>query len=61
VECGRQIDCEDLVPFLDRKLVERCDVLNTGIVDENVEPTKVSSVAAIISAIASGDVISAAE
>ncbi len=41
VECGRQIDRQDLIPFLDRKLVERCDVLNAGIVDENVEPTKV--------------------
>jgi hypothetical protein len=36
-------------------------MLNAGIVDENVEPAEVPSVAAIICAIASGEVISAAE
>ena len=29
---------EDRVPFLDRKLVERRDMLNAGIVDEHVKP-----------------------
>ena len=36
-------------------------MLNAGIVDEDVEPAEVRSVAAIIAAIASGLVMSAAE
>jgi hypothetical protein len=33
-----EIDREDRVPLLDRKLFERRDMLNAGIVDEHVEP-----------------------
>ena len=33
----RQIDRDDLVPFLDREFLDRRDVLNAGIVDEDVE------------------------
>ena len=40
--CGvkrrRQIDRQDRVPFLDRKLFERRNVLDAGIVDQNIEP-----------------------
>lgn len=37
VERRRQVDGEDLVPFLDRKILDRGDFLNAGIVDHHVE------------------------
>jgi hypothetical protein len=61
VEGRRQVDCEDLIPFLDRKLFKRRNMLNAGIVDENIEPAALRDVAAIISAIDLGLVMSAGE
>src|SRR5262245_28554118 len=37
MEGGRKIDGDDLVPFLDRKFLDRRDMLDAGIVDEHVE------------------------
>ena len=37
VEGGGQIDGDDLVPLLDRELLDRRDVLDAGIVDEDVD------------------------
>ena len=36
----RKIDGDDLVPFLDRKFLDRRDMLDAGIVDEDVERTE---------------------
>jgi len=38
VKRRRQIDRQDLVPFLGRELIERRDILNAGIVDQHIEP-----------------------
>ncbi len=37
VECRRQIDRDDLVPFLDRKFLDRRDILDARIIDEDVD------------------------
>src|SRR5258706_3532259 len=37
--CRRQVDRQDRVPFLGRKLIEWRDILDARIVDEHVEPT----------------------
>ena len=34
----RQVDRQDRVPFLDRKMLERSDMLDAGIVDQDIEP-----------------------
>ena len=38
VKGGRKIDRNDRIPFFQRKLINRSDMLNSGIVDENIEP-----------------------
>jgi 4-amino-4-deoxy-L-arabinose transferase-like glycosyltransferase len=37
VEARRQVDADDGVPFLRRKLIDRCHVLDTGVVDQNID------------------------
>ena len=37
VKCRRQIDRDDRIPFLDRKILDRRDELDAGIVDENID------------------------
>lgn len=36
MEVRRQIDREDRVPLLARKVIDRCDILDAGVVDEHV-------------------------
>ena len=40
MEGAREIDRQNGVPLLDRKIFNRCDILNSGIVDENVNATE---------------------
>ena len=35
-----EVDRDDLVPLLDRELIDRRHVLNTGVVDEDVDATE---------------------
>jgi hypothetical protein len=37
VKRGGQIDGENRVPLFRRELIDRCDVLDAGVVDENVD------------------------
>ena len=37
VECGEQVDREDCVPFVVGKLLDRRDVLDAGVVDDDVD------------------------
>jgi hypothetical protein len=37
VKGSRQVDREDRIPFVDRKLVDRRDMLDAGVVDKQVD------------------------
>ena len=40
VECRAQVDCNNCIPFSDREFLNRADMLNAGVIDENVNTTK---------------------
>jgi hypothetical protein len=61
VEGGGQVDRDDLVPFLDRELLDRRDELDAGIVDEDVDRAELGLGLATMAAISSGLVMSAGE
>lgn len=61
MEGGGEVDRDDRVPLLDRKLLDWRDVLDTGIVDEDVDATSVFSATETRSAISFGFAMSAGE
>ena len=42
MEGGAEIESDDLVPFRDRKFLDRTDKLHSGIVDEDVDAARFS-------------------
>ena len=62
MEGGRQVDGDDLVPFLDREILHRRDELDARIVDEDVDAAeRLLRLGGPCSAISSGFVMSAGE
>ena len=61
VKRRRQIDGDDLIPFIDWKFLDRGHELDTGIVDQNIERAKGLLGLGTMSAISSGLVMSAGE
>ena len=59
VEGGREIDRQDGIPFLRRELLHRRDVLDAGVVHQDVHRTEAAADALTMSRIAAGSDMSA--
>ena len=62
MERGGEVDGDDLVPFLDREILDRINMLNAGVVDQHIHRAeRLLGVMEIMSAISAGLLMSAAE